>query len=114
MKINETQAEIDAKQLELDNLTSARQISDLQNQISALQNKLDTLNYNYTSLLSNSAQGAENTLTIIEPANLPVAPVGPNRMMTVFTSIVAAFVLAAGAAYLLAYMDNTIKISRGN
>jgi capsular exopolysaccharide synthesis family protein len=109
VKINETQAELDARQLELDNLTSARQISDLQNQISTLQNKLDTLNYNYTSLLSNTAQGAQNTLAIIEPANLPAAPVGPNRMMTVFTSIVAAFVLAAGAAYLLVYLDNTIK-----
>jgi len=109
VKIDETQAEIDAKQQELDNLTSARQISDLQNQISALQNKLDTLNYNYTSLLSNTTQGAQNSLTIIEPASLPVAPVGPNRMMTVITSVVAAFVLAAGAAYLLVYLDNTIK-----
>jgi polysaccharide biosynthesis transport protein len=109
VKINETQADIDAKQIELDNLTSARQINDLQNQISALQNKLDTLNYNYTSLLANTAQGAQNSLTIIEQANLPSEPIGPNRMMTVFTAIVAAFVLAAGASYLLAFLDNTIK-----
>ncbi len=109
VKINETQAEIDARQIELNNLTSARQIADMQNQISALQSKLDSLENNYTSLLANTERGALNTLAVIEPADLPQAPIGPNKILTVFTSIVAAFVLAAGAAYLLAYLDNTVK-----
>ncbi len=109
VKIQQTQSEIDARQAELANLTSARQIADTQNQIYALQSKLDTLRNNYTDLLANTQGGALNTLTIIEPAVLPEWPIGPNVPMMVVTAIVFASAMAVGAVYLLAYLDNTIK-----
>lgn len=108
-KIKETQDQIDARQGELANLTSARQIADTQNQIYALQSKLDTLRYNYTNLLANTQQGALNTLTIIEPALLPDGPVGPNIPMLMVTAAAFALAVAVGAVYLLSYMDNSIK-----
>ena len=111
IKIQETQDEIDARQSELSNLTSARQIADTQNQIYALQSKLDTLRFNYTELLGNTQRGALNTLTIIEPAALPGGPVGPNVPLMVITAAVFALAVAVGAVYLLAYLDNTIKSS---
>ncbi len=107
--IRDTQAEIDSRQKELTTQTSARQINELQNQIDAFQNKLDTLRWNYTNLLSNSQSGAVNTLTLIEPAKLPTSPVGPNDVIPVATAGLLAFILAAGAAYLLAFMDKTVK-----
>ena len=108
-KIQETQDQVDARQGELANLTSARQIADTQNQIYALQSKLDTLRNNYTDLLANTQQGALNTLTIIEPALLPDSPIGPNIPLLVVTAAVFALAVAAGAVYLLSYMDSSIK-----
>ena len=109
VKIQETQNDINDKQEELSNMVSARQIQDTQNQITALQTKLNTLQTNYANLLSNTQQGALNTLTVIEPASVPVEPVGPDVPMTVLTSSAIGFVLAASAAYLLEYLDNTVK-----
>lgn len=109
-RIKETQDEIAAKQGELAKLFSARQISDLQQEIATLEEKLSSLRSNYSNLLSNSDRGAVNTLTIIETANRPNAPIGPNRLVTVLLSAVIAFSLAAAAAYLMEYLDDTIKM----
>jgi len=108
-KIKETQDEIEVRQSELANLNSARQIADAQSQIAALQNKLFTLQGNYADLLGNTQGGALNALTVIEPASFPTTPVGPNRLMTIVTSAAVGFALAAAAAYLLEYLDNSIK-----
>ena len=108
-KIQETQDQITEKQTELANLFSARQIDDTQNQIGGLQNKLATLQANYAALLSNTAQGAVNTVNVLEAATLPTAPIGPNKRATVLLAAVIGFVLAAGAAYLLEYLDDTVR-----
>ncbi|MEZ4516172.1 MAG: Wzz/FepE/Etk N-terminal domain-containing protein [Chloroflexota bacterium] len=61
-KIEETNAEILAKQDELAGLFSARQIADAQGQISALEAKRNTLQSNYAALLASTSQGAVNSL----------------------------------------------------
>ncbi len=108
-KIKETQDEIARKEQELAGFFSARQIADAQSQIAGLQNKLNTLQSNYAALLSNTQQGALNTINVIEPAALPVRPVGPNRSASIFLAAAIGFALAAGAAYLLEYLDDTLK-----
>lgn len=108
-KIRETQDEIERKQAELANLFSARQIADTQTQIAGLQNKLNTLQANYAALLANTQRGALNSLTVIEPAALPTKPVGPNRVAIILAAAAIGFALAAGAAYLLDYLDDTLK-----
>jgi non-specific protein-tyrosine kinase len=108
-RIIETQDEIADKQEELAGVFSARQISDLQSQIAGLQAKLTTLQTNYANMLSNTQQGAINTLTTIEPAVLPLIPVGPKTMTTVLVAAAIGFTLAAGAAYLLEYLDDSVK-----
>jgi succinoglycan biosynthesis transport protein ExoP len=107
--IKETNSEIAKNQAELANLNSARQISDLQQQISALNSKLSNLQSNYATLLNNSQQGAQNSLTLIESASLPQAPIGPNKMMVILLSAAIAVAVAAGAAYLLEFLDNTVQ-----
>jgi non-specific protein-tyrosine kinase len=109
VQIRETQGEIAKLQDELGNLLSARQINDTQNQISALQAKLTTLTGNYANLLSNTQSGAVNTLSVVEPASLPKQPIGPARTMAVLVAALLGFVLAAGAAYLLEFVDDTLK-----
>ena len=109
--IKSTQAEIQTKQDELSNMFSARQIADAQAQIAGLQGKLNSLQANYASLLSNTGRGAINSLTVIEQAELPVTPVGPNKLLTILLAAVIGFTLAAGAAYLLEYLDDTLKVA---
>jgi uncharacterized protein involved in exopolysaccharide biosynthesis len=108
-EIVSTTTDIETLQQELATLTSAVQIADKQGQISALQTKLSTLQTNYASLLSNTQQGAINTLDIIEAAQLPRNPIGPNKPLIVLMAAAAGFVLSAAGAHLLEYMDRSIK-----
>jgi capsular polysaccharide biosynthesis protein len=108
-QIEETEAEIEKLQEELAETFSAQQINDKENQISSLQSKLSGMENNYGLLLSNTQQGAVNTLTIIASAELPSDPIGSMKGLTILLSTVAGFVLAAGTAYLLEYLDDTLK-----
>ncbi len=74
-----------------------------------MQNKLASLQTNYTALLSNTQQGARNTISILEAAPLPTAPIGPNKSATILLAAAIGFILAAAAAYLLEYLDDTMK-----
>lgn len=108
-QIKNTQDEIEELTAQLSTLNSARQIADTESQIATLTSGLTALRSNYAGLLVNTQQGAFNILNIIEPANLPNTPVGPNRMTTVLLSASVGFALAAGAAYLLEYLDKSVK-----
>jgi polysaccharide biosynthesis transport protein len=107
--IKETQAEIRARQDEIGQMFSARQIADTQAQIASLQAKLATLQSNYAGLLANTQRGAINTLGVIEAAGLPRTPVGAGQLSNILLAAAIGFVLAAGAAYLMEYLDDTIK-----
>jgi capsular exopolysaccharide synthesis family protein len=108
-QINETEEEIKNLEEDLGNMISAQQIEDTQNQISSLQSKLISMQTNYGTLLSNTQQGAINTLTLIEPAALPSTPIGPRRELTVLLAAALGLILAISEAYLLEYLDNTLK-----
>lgn len=107
--IEQTETELEAKRLELDAAFSAREIERLEREVATLEDKHRTLQANFASLLANTGRGAINTLSIIEPASLPVRPIGPARMMTVLTAATIGLVLAAGAALFLDYLDDTIR-----
>jgi len=109
VQINETSDEIDRMQALLGDLDSAREISDTQAQIAALQNKSRDLQSNYASLLSTTSGGAVNTITIIDEANLPTQPQGPNRFSSVLLATALGVVLATTAAYVIEYLDDTLK-----
>jgi capsular exopolysaccharide synthesis family protein len=108
-QIVETQDEIANLREQLGTLNSASQLQDTQTQITALQTKLTTLQGNYAALFSTTQQGASNTLTVIEEAELPRGPIGPNKRMSILLSAAIGFSLAAGAAFLLEYLDDTLK-----
>ncbi|MGW8179183.1 MAG: polysaccharide biosynthesis tyrosine autokinase [bacterium] len=109
VKIADTEADISEKEDALENAFSARDIADLEGEIAGLQSKLTTLQANYAGLLSSSGQGAINTLSLIEPATLPEQPSGPDRLRSVAVTSAIALVLAAGTAYLLEYLDDTLR-----
>jgi capsular exopolysaccharide synthesis family protein len=109
LEIQETEAEIEKLQEELSAAFSAQQIDQLQDQISSLESKLNSMENNYGLLLSNSKQGAVNTLTVIAAAELPSSPVGSMKGLTILLAAAAGFVLAACEAYLLEFFDDTLK-----
>lgn len=109
VKITDTQQEIAKKQEELGGLFSARQIADTQALITGLQQKLNSLQSNYAALLANTQRGALNQLSVIEAAQPPNSPIGPDRIFVILLAAGVAFVLAAAAAYLLEYLDDTFK-----
>jgi capsular exopolysaccharide synthesis family protein len=107
--IKDTQAEIAKKQSELANMFSARQIADAEAQIAALEQKLQTLQANYGTLVKSTEQGSINTINVVEPAYLPARPVNSNWPASVALAAAIGFSLAAGAAYFLEYIDDTLK-----
>ena len=109
VQIQETEGEIEKLQEELSTLISAQQISDKQQQIFALQSKLNTMQSQYGDLLANTQQGAINTLTIIESAAPTSNPIGPMKGLTILLAAALGFVLAVGEAYLLEYLDDSLK-----
>ncbi len=109
VQITETEAEIMRLRAEFGEIDSARQIADTQFQITALETKLADLQLIYSGLLSNTQGGAVNTISVIEKAYLPERPIGPNKALTILLSAVVGLSLAILAAYILEYMDDTVK-----
>lgn len=107
--IEKTEADIVAKQTELESAFGALEISEIQNEIAALQVKLSSLQSNYAALLSNTKSGAINTIEVIEPARVPSAPTDTGKWQLVLIVTVIAVALAAGTAYLLEYLDDTVR-----
>ena len=108
-QIKDTNAEIEKLQQQLGDLNSARQIADMQVQINAQQQKLTALQSNYASLLTTTQSGAINTLSVIEPAGLPTIPIGSKKLLTILMAAAVGFIFATGAAYLIEFLDNTLK-----
>lgn len=107
--IETTQNDIEQKKLELGTLNSASQISSTEQQIFALENKLSTLQDTYASLLTSTSKGALNSLTIIEPAELPIKPISPSILVTTGLAMLVGFFLAAIGVYLLELLDQTVN-----
>ena len=109
VNITDTENEIAQKQEDLGKIFSAREIVAVQNQTTALQTKLTTLQANYAALLANTQKGATNALHILEPAVVPTEPTASNLLINVLIAAMIGFVLAAGGAFLIEYLDDSIK-----
>lgn len=108
--ILDTKAEIKHKQDDMAQLLGARQIADAQAAISGLEAKLSSLQANFANLMATSQKGAINTINLIEPPG-PGTPVGRGLLTKVLIAGAIGLLLAAGAAYVLEYLDNSFKNS---
>jgi len=107
--IQDTEDEISRKQDQLSTLFSARELANAQTQITALQTKLTTLQANYAALLTNTQRGATNALKVLEPASLPTEPISSNVTTNVLVAAMLGFFLAAAGAYVIEYLDDSVK-----
>ena len=108
-KIEGAEIELKELQTELDEAISARRIQDLQTQINTLQGKVSAWQSSYAQFLLFLEGGQVNYLTVVEPALVPTSPISPNVMMNILLAVGIAVTLAVGAAFLLEYMDDTVK-----
>jgi len=106
----EQQMEELEERLALEN--SARGIQDIQGQLATLEEKISTWETNYASLLDFFQGSRTNYLSVVEPAVVPTRPVSPNVKYHLLLAAAIGFSLAAGAAFLLEFLDNTIKSSQ--
>jgi polysaccharide biosynthesis transport protein len=106
--IRSSKQQITEKQETLGELVSAVEIARLQDEINVLEGNVRRLEANFASLLATTNRGAANTLRVVEEAQ-PGWPVNPYSIATIMTAASIGLVLAAGAAYVLEYMDDTVK-----
>lgn len=109
VKIVGAQKQIEDLQGSVQVTASAREIADKQQQITALQTQMNQWQTTYASLLGLLAPRSPNQLSIVDPAQLPSRPIGPNTPMTILVAAAIGCVLALGGAILIEYIDDTIK-----
>jgi len=109
LQIQETTLRIEELQKEILSINSISQATEVDREIGQLTIKLSSLRENYAAFLYNSQQGASNTLTVVEPANLPTKTVSTNKFLIIGLAGGIGLILAVCAAYLLEFMDRTIK-----
>ncbi len=106
--IQKSQAEIHQLDDVIAKANSARVIQDARSRQAALQAQVSTWQTTYNQLLTNLQQGTTNFLSVVEPAQLPTAPVGPSTLTNVLLAAVIGATLAVGAAFVLNYLDDSI------
>ncbi len=109
--ITNTEQEIEAKQAELADLFSARELAAAQGQITALETKMSSLQSNYAALLAQTQRGQLNRITVLEPAPLPRRPIQQNIPLNIAVAVVVGITLAALGAYLMEFLDNSLHNS---
>lgn len=108
-KIDDGQKRINELQSSIQVTSSAREIADKQQQIAALQTQINQWQQTYASLLGFTSARSPNYISVIEPARLPLTPIAPNVPQTVLLAAAIGALLAVGGAFLIEYIDDTIK-----
>ncbi|MDX2043154.1 MAG: polysaccharide biosynthesis tyrosine autokinase [Acidobacteriota bacterium] len=80
-----------------------------------LQAELDTARGLYTEFLNKTKQAdlqlveQHNNLKVVETAEIPNVPIGPQRLRTILVGFLVSLLAAIGLAFFLEYLDNTVK-----
>lgn len=84
-------------------------------QLSILRQNSDTAKSLYNDFLQKTNQAdlqlaqQHKDLHIIEPAETPGSPIGPQRLRTILIGLLVSLIAGVGLAFFLEYLDNTVK-----
>lgn len=93
----------------LNSTTNPSEITDLSTRIKALQTQLDTWQYNYITLLRQSAAASPNTVSVLEEAKQAVVVKDLSPIIRTVLIALAGIVVALGFAILMEYLDDRVK-----
>ncbi len=100
-ELNELQAELSGKRLQLDKL---------QREVSRLRHASETLAQKSMEVqIAKSIDLGDTTVTVISEASIPSVPIKPNKKLNVAIAAVLGLMAFTLLAFLLEYLDNTIK-----
>ena len=84
-------------------------------QFNILKKNVETANVLYTEFLQKTNQSKiqeheqHNTTKMIDPPQVPIAPVSPNRPRTILIGFLVSLIAGVGLVLFLEYLDNTVK-----
>lgn len=105
------QAQIDQTQGELDGLlVLSQRTPDQEARIQSLENRLVALRSAYASLLTYASNSASNQISVVAPAAAPLGPASPKIPFNTALGGLAGLVAMVALAFLLEYLDDTIKV----
>ncbi len=107
LKIQEAQREI--ADLEARTTFNTEELTDDQKRLKVLQERLDTWQATYAELLAFVQDTPANYISIVEPAPVPTAPIGPRIRLNTLLAAITGLTLALGVVFFLEYLDDTIK-----
>ena len=107
-----TQVQIKDAQAEIGRLSAlqSRSVADDQ-QLQALQGRIIALRQTYATLLGYSSNSGANLLTVVDPASPPAQAASPRVLLNVIIAGLVGLLLALGLAFLLEYLDDTVRSS---
>lgn len=108
-KINAAEAEIGQLEESIKATTSVREATDKRAEIDRLRGQIAQYQQNYTQFINFLAPSSQNTLSLLEPAEPPFAPFSPNLSLNVTLAVVIGIILATAVAFLIEYLDDTLK-----
>lgn len=80
-----------------------------------LKQEVETNKSLYTDFLNKTSQAKiqeheqHNNMKMIDPPQVPISPVGPNRLRTILIGFLVSLVAGVGLVFFLEYLDNTVK-----
>jgi non-specific protein-tyrosine kinase len=110
--IDQLQGEISRLSREADATSDPLRKASLLTDQRQARDRLAAARSSYTSLLSSYTGGASNipnTLTLVEPARLPTAPISPNVPASVALAALLGLLVTLSAALLIEYFDDSIR-----
>jgi len=122
VQLAENQARLESTQrhiakLEKDLANLQAELVDKQAQESELKARVDQLEHTYRTLvqkktevqIARSINLGETSILVVSPAYVPTRPVRPNRQLNMAVSGVLGVMVGVMLAFLLEYLDNTVK-----
>ena len=103
----QTQTAIDAGNAAI--AADAAQLARLERLLAEYHSDHNGLQQDYKALSLTVAQSTNN-VNVVEAARAPTAPVSPNVLLNAAMAALAGLLAGAGAAFLLEYLDDTIRI----
>ena len=108
-KIQDTELKIKQVEASLQTITSIREATDKRAELEQLRAQSASWQQQYTQYVNYITPQTPNTLSVLEPAEAPNAPFAPNMFLNVSLAVVVGIILAVAVAFLIEYLDDTLK-----